>query len=178
MRHGRPDARRLKAIEGERESAPDGEVVQWAHDSVAALLQDVGVNHGGADVRVSQQGLDGANVRTPLQEMCGEAVAKRMRTDPLADSRLTDGLGNGLVDGAGVEMVAANLAGARVGGPMTGGEDVLPSPILVGVRVLAGQGVGEIHLSIALRQILSMDHLHAYKVFFQELYEHLARGTS
>ena len=130
MRHGRPDARRLKAIEGERESAPHGEVVQWAHDSVAALLQDVGVNHGGADVRVSQQGLDGANVRTPLQEMCGEAVAKRMRTDPLADSRLTDGVGNGLVDGAGVEMVAANLAGARVGGPMTGGEDVLPSPIV------------------------------------------------
>ena len=41
MRHGRPDARRLKTIEGESESAPDGEVVQWAHDSVAALLQDV-----------------------------------------------------------------------------------------------------------------------------------------
>ena len=55
---------------------------------------------------------------------------------------------------------------------MAGGEDVLPSPILVGVRVLADQGVGEIHLSIALRQILSMDHLHAYKVFFQGLYEH------
>ena len=104
--------------------------------------------------------------------MSGKAVPESMRTDPLADSRLTDGLGNGLVDGAGVEMVAACLAGARVDGPMAGGEDVLPSPILVGVRVLADQGMGEIHLSIALRQILSMDHLHAYKVFFQGLYEH------
>ena len=75
MRHGRPDARRLKTVEGERESAPDGEVVQWAHDSVAALLQDVGVDHGGADMCVSQQGLDGANVRAPLQEMSGKAVA-------------------------------------------------------------------------------------------------------
>ena len=74
MRHGRPDARRLKTIEGERESAADGEVVQWAPDSVAALLQDVGVDHGGADVRVSRQGLDGANVRAPLQEMSGKAV--------------------------------------------------------------------------------------------------------
>ena len=60
-----------------------------------------GVDHGGADVRVSQQGLDGANVRTPLQKMSGKAVPERMRTDPLADSRLTDGLGNGLVDGTG-----------------------------------------------------------------------------
>ena len=160
--------------EGDRdkkESAPDGEVVQWTRDSVATLVQDVGVDHGGTEVRVSQQGLDGANVRAPLQEMSGEAVPERMRADPLADSCVTDGLGNGFVDGAGVQMVAACLAGARVGGQMTGGEDVLPSPILAGVRVLAGQCVGEIHLPIALRQILSMEHLHAYKVFFQRLYE-------
>ncbi len=79
--------------------------------------------------------------------------------------------GNGFVDGAGVEVVVACLAGARVSGPMAGREDVLPSPILVGVRQLARQGVREIYLSIALLQILSMDHLHAYKVFFQGLYK-------
>ena len=89
MLHGHPDASRLKASERERESAPDGEVVQWAHDSVATLLQDVGVDHGGTDARMSQQGLDGANIRAPLQEMSGKAVPERMRTDPLADSRLT-----------------------------------------------------------------------------------------
>ena len=94
-----------------------------------------------------------------------------MRTDPLADSRLTDGLGNGLVDGAGVEMVAACSVGARVNGPMAGREDVLPSPILVGVRVLARQGVREIHLPITLLQIPLMDHLHAYKVILQGLNE-------
>ena len=43
----------------------------------------MGVDHGGTDVRVSQQGLDGANVRTALQEMSGEAVSERMRADPL-----------------------------------------------------------------------------------------------
>ena len=73
--YGRPGTRRPKMIESERESAPDGEVVQWAHDAVAALLQDVGVDHGGTDVRVSRQGLDGANVRAPLQEMSGKAVS-------------------------------------------------------------------------------------------------------
>ena len=40
------------------------------------------------------------------------------------------------------------------------------------MRVFESQGVGEIHLSIALLQILSMDHLHVCKVFFQGLYEH------
>ena len=160
---------RCETTEGDRdrkESALDGEVVQWAHDSVATLLQDVRIDHGGADVGMPQQGLDGANVRTPLQKTGGEAVPERMRTDPLADSCLADGFGNGLVDGAGVQVVAASLAGARVGGPVAGGEDVLPSPILVGVRILARQGVREVHLSIALLQILlevamevtSLDH--------------------
>ena len=109
---------------------------------MATLLQDVGVDHGGTDVRVPQQGLDGANVRTPLQKMSGEAVPQCMRTDPLADSCLADDFGNGLVDGAGVEMMPASLPGARVSGPMTGGEDVLPSPILVGVRGTCGPGRG------------------------------------
>ena len=67
-----------------------------AGDSMATLMQDVGVDHGGADVRVPQQGLGGANVRASLQEMSGKAVPGRMRTDPFADSRLADGLGNGL----------------------------------------------------------------------------------
>ena len=38
MLHGHHDARRLKTSERERESSPDGEVVRWAHDSVATLL--------------------------------------------------------------------------------------------------------------------------------------------
>ena len=63
------------------------------------------------------------------------------------------------------------LAGARVDESMAGGKDLLSSPILVGVRALARQGVREIHLSIALLQILLMDHLHTYKVLFQGLYE-------
>ena len=51
-----------------------------AHDSVATLLQDVGADHGGTGVRVTGQGLDGANVRAPLQEMGGEAVPERNGT--------------------------------------------------------------------------------------------------
>ena len=42
--------------------------------------------------------------------------------------------------------------------------------------VLAGQSVREIHLPMALIQILLVDRLHAYKVFFQGLSELLGKG--
>ena len=155
------------------ESALDGEVFQWDYDSVATLLRDVGVDNGRADIRMPQQGLDDSNVRAPSQKMSGEAVPERMRTDPLVDSRLSDGLGDGFIDEIRVEVLAAHVAGARVGGPMGGGEDVLPSPIPVGVWVLARQGVREIHLSIALLQIPPMNCLRAYEVVLQRLYEFL-----
>ena len=61
--HGHPEARRLKTSEGERESAPAGEVIRWAHGPATTLLQDMGADQGGADVRVPLQGFDSANSR-------------------------------------------------------------------------------------------------------------------
>ena len=123
------------------------------------------------NMRVSRQGQDDASVRASLRKMSGKVVPKRMRTDALANARLTHGVGNGLFYGAGIEMVAACLPGAPVDGPTPGGEDVLPSPGLVGLRVLAGQGVRKTDLPIPLLQILIVGHLPTWEVLFQELYE-------
>ena len=123
------------------------------------------------DMRVSRQGQDDASVRAPLQKMSGKVVPERMRTDGLANARLTHGVGNGLVDGAGIEMVAACLRDAPVDGPTPGGEDVLPSPVLVGLRVLAGQGVRKTDLPIPLLRILIVGHLTTWEVLFQGPYE-------
>ena len=62
----------------------------------------LGVDHGGTHVPVSRKGLFGADIRTTLQEMSGEAVPERMCADLLVDSRFADGLGNGIVDGVSV----------------------------------------------------------------------------
>ena len=43
-----------------------------------ALFQNVGVNHGGADIFVAQELLNGANVVARLQKVGGETVSKRM----------------------------------------------------------------------------------------------------
>ena len=65
-------------------------MVQWARDSEATLLQDVGVDHGGTGVRVSQQGLDGANVRTALQD--ASAVPKMLVNGRSEDVIFFDGV--------------------------------------------------------------------------------------
>jgi hypothetical protein len=54
-----------------------GEAVEGAADAAAAgLVEDVGVDHGGLDVAVTQQLLDGADVVPLLEEMGGEGVSE------------------------------------------------------------------------------------------------------
>jgi len=44
-------------------------VVKRAGYAMAALLQDVGVDHGGGQIIMSQQGLNGADVRAALEKV-------------------------------------------------------------------------------------------------------------
>ena len=50
------------------------EVIQRAGHALATLLDHMGVNHRGGYIRMTQQFLDGADVRASLQEVRGEAV--------------------------------------------------------------------------------------------------------
>ena len=49
---------------------------------------DVGVNLGGADVGVAEEGLDGADVGAVHEEVGGEGVAEGVRSDVLGDAGL------------------------------------------------------------------------------------------
>jgi len=51
-----------------------GKPVQRAPDGEATGVQDMGVDHGGADAAVAQELLDGADVVSVLQEVGGEGV--------------------------------------------------------------------------------------------------------
>jgi hypothetical protein len=59
------------------------EIIQGAGHALAALLEDMRVNHGGGHVGVAQQFLDGADIRAPLQEVRRKAVPEGVRTDQL-----------------------------------------------------------------------------------------------
>ncbi len=50
--------------------------VRWAADTRGPAVQDVGVDHGRADVGVTEQFLDGSDVAVLLQAVGGEGVAR------------------------------------------------------------------------------------------------------
>src|SRR5437660_9447628 len=55
-------------------------------DRLEPLAIHVGIDLRGGDVRVAQHRLHRAQVRAALEQVGGEAVAKRMRVDPLLDA--------------------------------------------------------------------------------------------
>ncbi len=51
--------------------------ITWAQ----VILGDMGVDLGGGDIGMTQQGLDAAQVRAALHQMGGEGMAQHMRTE-------------------------------------------------------------------------------------------------
>ena len=117
--------------------------VEGAADGVGAALEDMGVYHGGADVFVAEEFLDGADVVAAFQQVGGEGVPQHMGGDVFGDACFAGGLTDGFLDAAGVQVVAAEQAAARVGGEVFGGEEVLPFPTACRGGVFAFQSVGE-----------------------------------
>lgn len=104
----------------------------------------MGVDHGGFDVFVTEEFLDGSYVVIVLQEMGGEGVAEGVGCDAFVDSSDLLGFAYGALEGSFVDVVAGGLAGLGVGGEGLGGEDVLPEPVFSGVWVFLGEGVREV----------------------------------
>jgi len=129
-------------------------LVEWAADGEAALVEDVGVDHGGFDVGVAEEFLDGANVVAILQEVGGEAVAEGVGADALGDASELGGFVNGFLHAVFVQMVAALCAAAGVGGEAVGGEDVLPEPVAAGVGVFTLQSLGQVNRAEPLFQVM------------------------
>ncbi len=124
------------------------EIVQGARDSLSPLLQHVSVDHGGGDVIVTEQSLDGPDIRASLEEVSGETVPEAVGGDPLGDSCVAHRALDGFVDDARVEMVASEdfAHGIRRQTPCR--EHILPYPLSEGRRILACEGVRKIlHLA-------------------------------
>jgi len=121
----------------------------------------VGVDHGGFDISMAEEFLDGADVPSAVlrvnsagfEEVGGEAVAKGVGGDVFADFGGQGSLAHGFLDAAFVEVMATDHAGTGVYGKAVGGEDVLPDPFAGGVGVFFGQGVGEVDGAVAGGQV-------------------------
>ncbi len=141
--------------------------VEGAEDTFASAVQDVSVDHRGADVVVAKQLLDGADVVAVFQEVGGEGVAEGVAGGPLGDTGFLDGVADGALHDRFVMMVAAALAGIeRHVGP-GGREDPLPGPFAAGVGVFAAEGVGEFDPAAAARQVVFVLAVDAFEVASQ-----------
>jgi hypothetical protein len=76
--------------------------------------EDVGGDHGGGDVLVAEEFLDGEDVGAVPEEVGGEGVAERVAGDPLGDGRGEGGVLDGALEHGLVEVVGAALAGLGV----------------------------------------------------------------
>jgi len=55
-------------------------------DLLQSVLRDMGIDLGGGDVGMAQHHLNGADIRTPIQEVGGEGMAQSVRGNLFADS--------------------------------------------------------------------------------------------
>jgi hypothetical protein len=152
------------------------EVVQGARNSLAALLQDVGVDHGRGKIVVPEQLLNGADVGAALEQVSGEGMAKGVSADLLGQAGTADGRLDGFVDDAGINMMATGDARTRVYGEIPGGQDILPAPFLGGIRILPSQSMGQVDLALTLSQVLLMQRLDPGQVVLEQRGERGGKG--
>jgi hypothetical protein len=104
------------------------------------------VEHGGANVSVTQQFLDCADVIPRLQHMGGEAMPKRVATRRLQYAGLTNGL---LMD-----MMAYGPSGVRIGAKRGCGEYVLPAPLRRVCRIFVCQRIRQRYTRLSRSTLL------------------------
>lgn len=64
----------------------------------------MGVDHGGGEILVAEQLLNGADVRAGVQQVGGEGVAKGMAGDAGAHAKTAHDVRHGVLDGGLVQM--------------------------------------------------------------------------
>jgi hypothetical protein len=134
----------------------DAGLVEGAADGEGATIEDVGVDHGGGDVAVTEELLDGADVVARLEEVGGEAVPEGVAGGRFGEvSGLTGGV-EGALEHCFVEVVASKLA-AVISVVASCGEDPLPRPFTFRKWVLVSERARELNVARANLEICAVD---------------------
>ena len=116
------------------------------------------------------------DVGAALQQVGGEGMPKGMRADLLRQPGTAYRHLDGLVNDAGVNVLATGDTGTRVHGEIPGGEDILPAPFRRCQPILPFQRMGQGDGPIALRQILLMQGFDPGEVVLEERDERRGKG--
>jgi hypothetical protein len=150
--------------------------VQGAWNSLAALLQDMGTDHGRRPIVVPEQWLNGADVGAALEQVSGEGMTNGVGADVLRQTGTANRHLGGVVDDAGGTIMATGHTRARVNGAMPGRKDLRPPPCLGGIGVFPGQRMGEVRLAMPLSRILLMQRPDPGQVVLEQRGERSGNG--
>src|SRR4051794_1261096 len=126
-RYGGPTARKISAtsIEARTGSAgrglsrlEDAEPVERAGHGTHRAGRDLGVERGVLELGVAEQRLDDADIDTVLEQVRREAMAERVRADPLGDLRRLRRLDHDAVELPGADRLQRMLAREQPAVPM------------------------------------------------------------
>ena len=128
-------------------------------------VQDVGVDHGRADVAVAEELLDGADVFAVLEQVGRKRVAQGVAADLLGDPGGLDGELHGALSGGLVEVVASPMAGFGIDVGSLRGEDPLPAPLAAREGVFAVDGVWELDPAGIACEVAPVEELGSAELF-------------
>lgn len=96
--------------------------------------------------------------------MGGETVPKGVNRYMLRNGGLSNGSGNGVLDGFFTQVVPSDLPASGIYGELRRGENILPDPFLCGIRIFPSQRIGQINLPKSRREIPFMESLDIIQV--------------
>ena len=116
----------------------------------------MGVDHGRFHILVSQKGLDFSDVDSVHEEMGGETVAQCVNGHLLRNASLPCGCSHSLLDRRFIYVMTPDCSASGIDGQPRRGENILPGPVLCGLRILPAESVRRIDLPKAVGKVLIM----------------------
>jgi hypothetical protein len=118
--------------------------VQWAAHAEAAAVEHMGIDHGRADITMTEQLLDGPNVGALFQQLGSERMTESMAAGRLADPAPAHGVGHGALHRGFVERVAVPQTPGRIPVIRPRGKDPLRGPTPLSGRIFLASASGGI----------------------------------
>ena len=95
-----------------------------------------------------------------LEEVRGKRMSKGVRGNRFVELREANGLFDGALQDAFVEVVAHDFPGLRIDRTLSGGEDVLPGRLAIGIGIFTFEGIGEVNFAITFPEIPLVTDFH------------------
>jgi hypothetical protein len=139
-------------------------------------FENMGVDHGGGDIFVAEEFLNGTDIIATLKQVGSETVAQGVGADRFMDTGLTGRLSDGFTQATFIQVMPADLTGARVNREMVRRKHVLPAPLAVGVEIFAFQSIGQVNSAMAAGQVFLMQGFNALEVLLEGLLEGIGQN--